>query len=135
MYNTLPVQYNILHVHRKALLSLPHRVTKKEVGKDVPKLFLKFGKDIAAGMGYLARKNFVHRDLAARNILLSNDLTCKVEQRIALMNTKQSGSDQLPGQHWAIVYLDLGEEFDDQSLSPSVAHMPLALATVAWAEN
>lgn len=41
-------------------------------------MFLKFSKDIAAGMEYLSRKCFVHRDLAARNILLNEALTCKV---------------------------------------------------------
>ena len=41
-------------------------------------MFLKFAKNIAAGMEYLSKKNFVHRDLATRNILLNKSLTCKV---------------------------------------------------------
>ena len=40
--------------------------------------FLKFARDIAAGMDYLSQKSFVHRDLAARNVLLDGSLTCKV---------------------------------------------------------
>lgn len=44
----------------------------------LPKLLLKFCRDIAAGMSYLSEKLFVHRDLAARNILLSKELSCKV---------------------------------------------------------
>ena len=44
----------------------------------LPKEFLKFGREIAAGMAYLAKKSFVHRDLAARNILLDQNMSCKV---------------------------------------------------------
>ena len=41
-------------------------------------MFLKFSREIAAGMAYLSGKSFVHRDLAARNVLLNKYLTCKV---------------------------------------------------------
>ena len=41
-------------------------------------MFLKFARNIAAGMAYLSNKSFVHRDLAARNVLLDDSLTCKV---------------------------------------------------------
>ena len=44
--------------------------------------FLKFARDIAAGMDYLSQKSFVHRDLAARNVLLDDSLTCKVWRAI-----------------------------------------------------
>ena len=44
----------------------------------LPKTFIAFAKDIACGMTYLSRKNYVHRDLAARNIFLTEDLRCKV---------------------------------------------------------
>ena len=43
-----------------------------------PSQFLKYGREIAAGMAYLAKKSFVHRDLAARNILLDERMSCKV---------------------------------------------------------
>ena len=52
--------------------------SKRELPETLPVLFIKFSKDIAAGMSYLSKKSFVHRDLAARNILLTHDLNCKV---------------------------------------------------------
>ena len=41
-------------------------------------MLLRFCQQVASGMEYLSKKDFVHRDLASRNILLSGDLTCKV---------------------------------------------------------
>ena len=40
---------------------------------------LDMGTQVASGMAYLEEKNYVHPDLSARNILVSENLTCKVE--------------------------------------------------------
>ena len=48
-------------------------------------LLLKFCQEIAAGMTYLAGKQFVHRDLAARNILVSEKCACKVNYRAVIV--------------------------------------------------
>ena len=53
--------------------------TKRSVMEpDLPKLLLKFCRQVAEGLSYLAGKSFVHRDIAARNILLDKKLNCKV---------------------------------------------------------
>ena len=44
----------------------------------LPPVLLKYCREIAFGMCYLARIGFVHRDLAARNILVSGEGMCKV---------------------------------------------------------
>ena len=45
---------------------------------DLPTTLLKFCRQVAEGLSYLAGKSFVHRDIAARNILLDKELNCKV---------------------------------------------------------
>ena len=51
----------------------------KGEGKDLklPEL-IDMGAQVAAGMAYLERMNYIHRDLAARNILVGEGNVCKV---------------------------------------------------------
>ena len=51
----------------------------EKVPNTVPPLLVKFAREIAARMNYLANKDFIHRDLAARNVLLTEQEVCKVE--------------------------------------------------------
>ncbi|XP_038056080.1 fibroblast growth factor receptor 1-like [Patiria miniata] len=39
---------------------------------------VKFARDVANGMAFLASKKCIHRDLAARNVLVGEDMVCKV---------------------------------------------------------
>ncbi|XP_065193598.1 ephrin type-B receptor 3-like [Sycon ciliatum] len=44
----------------------------------VPGHLLQMSIEIARGMSYLAKRQFIHRDLAARNILLDSSHVCKI---------------------------------------------------------
>ena len=59
------------------MLSPPHSPGEL-VSPKTPTMLLNYSQQIAVGLQYLSRKNFVHRDLAARNVLISNSNTCKV---------------------------------------------------------
>ena len=61
-----------------------NRTISQEGGCELKHDLLSFCRQIAAGMNYLANKQFVHRDLAARNILVSSADVCKVCLTIVL---------------------------------------------------
>ena len=53
-------------------------IKSQEADVELKHDLLSYCRQIAAGMNYLANKQFVHRDLAARNTLLSSEGVCKV---------------------------------------------------------
>ena len=67
------------HTHRPGELVQP----------DLPHKLIKYCSDVALGMEYLARKDFIHRDLAARNILLTENYVCKVNSHTTVSTMNQ----------------------------------------------
>ncbi len=68
------------YIIRLRFILISTYIHRKQSSRPLEVQFLRFSKQIAEGMNYLASKSFVHRDLAARNILLNDSLTCKVQQ-------------------------------------------------------
>ncbi len=62
-----------------------HSFSSTSSSQDLQLLFLRFAKEIAAGMEYLSTKAFVHRDLAARNVLVNEALSCKVSTTVQVL--------------------------------------------------
>ena len=56
-----------------------HRYRKRTSGYSMTnKSALRIANDVAKGMNYLSKRQFVHRDVAARNILVAADWICRV---------------------------------------------------------
>ena len=75
--------YDVVNVANVFLL--PTSSLSRALQTVCPVEFLKFCRQIVAGMFYLYQKGFVHRDLAARNILLDSANNCKVRSRISVV--------------------------------------------------
>ena len=58
--------------------SFCHYSASQPTDPALPVTLLKFCRQVAEGLSYVAGKSFVHRDIAARNILLDKELNCKV---------------------------------------------------------
>ena len=56
----------------------------KRINASLPTTLLKFCREVAEGLSYLASKSFVHRDIAARNILLDQKHNVKVRRKGAV---------------------------------------------------
>ena len=67
---------------------------------DLQTMFLRFAREIAAGMKYLSRKGFIHRDLAARNVLMTENHTCKVSR-----TTNSPGTTTQYNEHYHTTHL------------------------------
>ena len=63
---------------------------------DLPTTLLKFCRQVAEGLSYLAGKSFVHRDIAARNILLDKELNCKVRLYVGMNLVAYHFTHKLP---------------------------------------
>jgi hypothetical protein len=65
----------------------------------LPTELLKFCREIAMGMRYLATKGFMHKQLQARNVLLSRNLICKICQIDSPMKSDdRTAHNPSPGQ-------------------------------------
>ncbi|XP_022108589.1 nephrin-like isoform X2 [Acanthaster planci] len=58
----------------KQVYSNLHGRSKSLTSRDL----IKFAKDVAEGMAFLASQQCIHRDLAARNVLVGENMVCKV---------------------------------------------------------
>ena len=75
--DNLPLHY-CMPVHECFIFLIVSCSPGEMVLSQLSQRLLDFSSQIALGMEYLSRKEFVHRDLAARNILLTEEYVCKV---------------------------------------------------------
>ncbi|XP_022110168.1 platelet-derived growth factor receptor beta-like [Acanthaster planci] len=93
-----------------------HGVSRSLTAKDL----IKFAKDVADGMAFIASQQCVHRDLAARNVLVAEDMTCKVSdfglaRDVMNIRTYKRGSGVMLPVRWMALESLLDDEYTTMS--------------------
>ncbi|XP_022108599.1 macrophage-stimulating protein receptor-like [Acanthaster planci] len=94
----------------KQVYSNLHGRSKTLTSRDL----LKFAKDVAQGMAFLASQQCIHRDLAARNVLVGENMVCKVSDFGLARDIKNKRMYQRQSEGWLpIRWMALESVVDD----------------------